>query len=55
MTFISQMDVNVRPKVGQERAGYARITTTFDIYGHAHPRRDQGAASFLEDILPKSN
>lgn len=53
LTFISQM--GARPKLVQERAGHARIGTTFDIYGHALPEEDQEAASFIENMFPNQN
>lgn len=39
---------NFNPKIVQERLGHASITTTMDIYSHALPTMQQGAAEGFE-------
>lgn len=49
LTFLSR--TGLRAKAVQERAGHARIGTTFDIYGHALPEEEQEAAGFIGGIF----
>ena len=43
----------IRSKVIQERAGHARIGTTFDIYGHDLDEEQNEAANLLEKLFQK--
>ncbi|MFD2133785.1 hypothetical protein ACFSKI_21470 [Pseudogracilibacillus auburnensis] len=41
-------------KAVQERAGHAKMGTTFDIYGHALPEEDQEAIVYTEEMFGKT-
>lgn len=53
LTYLSSR--GLRPKAVQERAGHARIDTTFDFYGHVLPEEDLEAANYMGEIFGSEN
>ncbi|MBM7679673.1 tyrosine-type recombinase/integrase [Gracilibacillus alcaliphilus] len=49
LTFLSSR--GLRLKKVQDRAGHAKMGTTFDIYGHSLPEEDFEAAGYVEEMF----
>ena len=48
------IEMNVAPKLLQERLGHERIQTTLDTYGHLYPNAQAEVARQLEEFMSKS-
>ena len=48
------IEMNVAPKLLQERLGHERIQTTLDTYGHLYPNKQAEVAKQLDDFMSKS-
>ena len=48
------IEMNVAPKLLQERLGHERIQTTLDTYGHLYPNAQAEAARKLEAFMTES-
>lgn len=53
LTYLSSR--GLRLKAVQERAGHAKMGTTFDIYGHTLPEEDIEAALYSSEIFQKTD
>ena len=48
------IEMNVAPKLLQERLGHERIQTTLDTYGHLYPNAQAEVARQLEEFMSES-
>ena len=48
------IQMNVAPKLLQERLGHERIQTTLDTYGHLYPNAQAEVAKQLEAFMSES-
>ena len=48
------IEMNVAPKLLQERLGHERIQTTLDTYGHLYPNKQAEVAKQLDEFMSNS-
>lgn len=48
------IEMNVAPKLLQERLGHERIQTTLDTYGHLYPNKQAEVAKQLDEFMSQS-